>query len=151
MLFCCAIRDRIAKHPLPALADKRTILVCGYPGLKCAKPKIALTGPSVFRVKPLVPRQSSAASGVNAAREFRKFTDQPLTLRGSDYAAAVQTLNKAIERASGFLQSQRMCGRYRHPTDKELPKTGVKRRSYCGMLDRSTVNSKLGDLSLPHC
>jgi hypothetical protein len=30
--------------------------------------------------------------------EFRKFTDQPLTLRGGDYAHAVQALNKAIDR-----------------------------------------------------
>ena len=34
---------------------------------------------------------------VRAIREFRKFTDQPLTLRGSDYAHAVQELNKTID------------------------------------------------------
>ena len=42
---------------------------------------------------------------VNAIREFRKFTDQPLTLRGGDYAHAVQELNKAIDRAEGLLIS----------------------------------------------
>ena len=36
---------------------------------------------------------------VKAIQEFRKFTDQPLTLRGSDYAHAVQELNKVIDRA----------------------------------------------------
>jgi hypothetical protein len=36
---------------------------------------------------------------VKAIRKFRKFADQPLTLRGSDYAHAVQELNKAIDRA----------------------------------------------------
>ena len=34
---------------------------------------------------------------LKAIREFRKFTDQPLTLRGGDYAHAVQELNKAID------------------------------------------------------
>jgi len=38
-------------------------------------------------------------------REFRKFTDQPLTLRGGDYAGAVQALNRAIDRANGLLRS----------------------------------------------
>ena len=40
---------------------------------------------------------------VKAIREFRKFTDQPLTLRGSEYARAVQELNKAIDRADRLL------------------------------------------------
>jgi len=39
---------------------------------------------------------------LKAIREFRKFTDQPLTLRGGDYAHAVQELNKAIDRAEGL-------------------------------------------------
>jgi hypothetical protein len=50
-------------------------------------------------------RQLALEELVKAVREFRKFTDQPLTLRGGDYAAAVQALNKAIERANGFLRS----------------------------------------------
>jgi hypothetical protein len=49
-------------------------------------------------------RQIALDELVKAIREFRKYTDQPLTLRGSDYAHAVQELNKAIYRASGLLQ-----------------------------------------------
>ena len=41
---------------------------------------------------------------VNSIREFRKYTDQPLTLRGGEYAHAVQELNKAIDRANGLLR-----------------------------------------------
>jgi hypothetical protein len=49
-------------------------------------------------------RQLALDELVKAVREFRKYTDEPLTLRGSDYAHAVQALNGAIERASGLLQ-----------------------------------------------
>jgi len=49
-------------------------------------------------------RQLALEELVKAIREFRKFTDQPLTLRGGDYAGAVQALNKAIDRATGLLQ-----------------------------------------------
>ena len=49
-------------------------------------------------------RQLALAELVKAIREFRKFTDQPLTLRGGDYAGAVQALNKAIDRANGLLE-----------------------------------------------
>jgi hypothetical protein len=48
-------------------------------------------------------RQLAFAELVKAIREFRKFNDQPLTLRGGDYAGAVQALNKAIERAEILL------------------------------------------------
>ena len=42
---------------------------------------------------------------VHAIREYRKIADsKPLTLQGSDYAQAVQRLNKAIDRAEAFLQ-----------------------------------------------
>jgi hypothetical protein len=44
-------------------------------------------------------RQIAPDDLVKAIRGFRKFTDQPLTLRGSDYAASVQELYKAIERS----------------------------------------------------
>ena len=47
-------------------------------------------------------RQLALNELVKAIREFRKFTDQPLTLRGSEYAHAVQELNKAIDRAEGL-------------------------------------------------
>jgi hypothetical protein len=40
----------------------------------------------------------------HAIRGYRKFCEQPLTLRGSDYAHAVQELNKAIDQAEGFLK-----------------------------------------------
>ena len=41
---------------------------------------------------------------VKAIREFRKFTGQPLTLRGFEYAHAVQELNRAIDRADRLLR-----------------------------------------------
>ena len=42
---------------------------------------------------------------VKAIRECRRIADsKPLTLQGSDYAHAVQELNKAIDRAEGFLR-----------------------------------------------
>ena len=40
----------------------------------------------------------------HAIRGYRKAGEQPLTLRGSDYAHAVQELNKVIDRAQGLLQ-----------------------------------------------
>jgi hypothetical protein len=49
-------------------------------------------------------RQLALEELVKAVREYRKFTDQPITLRGGDYAGAVQALNKAIDRATGLLQ-----------------------------------------------
>jgi hypothetical protein len=48
-------------------------------------------------------RQVALDSLLKAIREFRNFTDQPLTLRGGDYAHAVQELNKAIDRADRLL------------------------------------------------
>jgi hypothetical protein len=48
-------------------------------------------------------RQIALDSLLKAIREFRKYTDEPLTLRGSDYAHAVQELNKAIYRVEGLL------------------------------------------------
>ena len=37
-------------------------------------------------------RQAASQILVHAINKFRKFTDQPVTLRGSDYAQAVQEL-----------------------------------------------------------
>jgi hypothetical protein len=48
-------------------------------------------------------RQFALDDLVKAIQEFRRFTDEPLTLRGGDYAHAVQELNKAIDRAAGLL------------------------------------------------
>jgi hypothetical protein len=49
-------------------------------------------------------RQSALTDLIHAIREYREAGEQPLTLRGSGYAHAVQELNKAIDRAEGFLQ-----------------------------------------------
>ena len=49
-------------------------------------------------------RQLAFNELVKAIREFRKFTDQPLTLRGSEYAQALQALNKVIDRAEGLVK-----------------------------------------------
>jgi hypothetical protein len=50
-------------------------------------------------------RQKALNELVKAIREFRKFTDQPLTLRGSEYAHAGQELNKAIDLAEKLVQN----------------------------------------------
>jgi len=53
--------------------------------------------------KTVIDRQIALDGLLKAIREFRQFTDQPLTLRGGDYAHAVQELNQAIDRADGLL------------------------------------------------
>ena len=56
--------------------------------------------------KALRERQTALADLVQAAREYRTLAEsKPLTLQGSDYAHAVQELNKAIDRAEGLIQS----------------------------------------------
>ena len=59
----------------------------------------------VFIGKTVKARQLALNELVKAIREFRKFTDQPLTLRGSEYAHALQELNKAIDRAEKLVQN----------------------------------------------
>jgi hypothetical protein len=54
--------------------------------------------------KSLKDRQNAITDLIHAIHEYRKLSDTPLTLQGSDYAHAVQELNKAIERAEGLLQ-----------------------------------------------
>lgn len=54
--------------------------------------------------KTLKDRQNALTDLIRAIREFRNLVDQPLTLRGSEYAHAVQELNKAIDRAEELLQ-----------------------------------------------
>jgi hypothetical protein len=49
-------------------------------------------------------RQNALTELIHAIREFRSLVDQPLTLRGSEYAHAVQELNKAIDTAEKLLQ-----------------------------------------------
>jgi hypothetical protein len=48
-------------------------------------------------------RQDALHDLVHAIHEYRKLADQtPLTLRGADYAQAVDELNKAVDRAEGL-------------------------------------------------
>ena len=54
--------------------------------------------------KALTERQIALDGLLKAICEFRKFTDQPLTLRGGDYAKAVLKLNQAIDRAQGLFK-----------------------------------------------
>jgi hypothetical protein len=54
--------------------------------------------------KTLKDRQNALNHLLQAVREYRKFADQPLTLRGADYAHAVRELNQAIDRAEELLQ-----------------------------------------------
>jgi len=50
-------------------------------------------------------RQTALTDLVHAIREYRKIAEsKPLTLQGSDYAHAVQELNKAIDSAGGMLR-----------------------------------------------
>jgi hypothetical protein len=54
--------------------------------------------------KALRDRQLALAELVHAIRQFRKIAEsKPLTLQGSEYAHAIQELNKAIDRADGLL------------------------------------------------
>jgi hypothetical protein len=54
--------------------------------------------------KTLQERQKAITDLLNAIREYRTLADHPLTLRGSEYAQAVQTLNKAIDLADRLLR-----------------------------------------------
>jgi hypothetical protein len=57
--------------------------------------------------KAIKDRQIVSAHLVHAIQEYRKFAEsKPLTLQGSDYAHAVQKLNKAIDRAEGFCNDE---------------------------------------------
>ena len=54
--------------------------------------------------KTLQEQQKAITDLLNAIREYRKWAEQPLTLRGSEYAHAVQSLNKAIDLADRLLR-----------------------------------------------
>jgi hypothetical protein len=54
--------------------------------------------------KALQERQTALAGLMHAIREYRKLSDQRFALRGSEYAQAVQELNKAIGCAQEILQ-----------------------------------------------
>ena len=53
--------------------------------------------------KTLKDRQKVLTQLIEAVREYRKLAEQPLTLRGSEYAHAVQELNNAMDRAEALL------------------------------------------------
>jgi hypothetical protein len=53
--------------------------------------------------KALRERHDALVALVKAIRDYRKFGDQPLTLRGSEYAHGLQELHKAIDRADRLL------------------------------------------------
>jgi hypothetical protein len=55
--------------------------------------------------KTLKDRHNALTDLVNAIRKYRKLEEEPLTLRGSDYAHAIQHLNQALDRAEELLQS----------------------------------------------
>jgi hypothetical protein len=54
--------------------------------------------------KTLQDHRNALTELLQAIRKFRKLVDEPLTLRGTEYAHALQELHKAIERAEGLLQ-----------------------------------------------
>ena len=54
--------------------------------------------------KSLKARQIIMEELVHAIKEYRKASEQPLTLRGSAYAHAVHELNKVVDRADGMLR-----------------------------------------------
>jgi predicted RecB family endonuclease len=50
-------------------------------------------------------RQEALSELIEAIRKYRKLAEKtPLRLQGSDFAQAVEELNKAIDRAEGLLQ-----------------------------------------------
>jgi Aldo/keto reductase family len=57
-------------------------------------------------------RQLALAELVHAVQHYRKVAEsKPLTLQGSEYPQAVQTLNKAIDRVEGLLIANLSLGR----------------------------------------
>jgi hypothetical protein len=49
-------------------------------------------------------RQDALSELIEAVRKYRKLAEKtPLTLQGSDFAQAVEELNKAIDRAEGLM------------------------------------------------
>jgi hypothetical protein len=54
--------------------------------------------------KTLQERQKALTDLVDATREYRTLADQPLTLRGSEYAHAIQELNPGIDRADRLVR-----------------------------------------------
>jgi hypothetical protein len=63
--------------------------------------------------KTLQERQKALTDLVDTVGEYRSLADQALTLRGSDCAEAVQTLNKAIDRLRTSFRLESCAGRSR--------------------------------------
>jgi hypothetical protein len=55
--------------------------------------------------KALKDRHNALIDLIRAIRDYRKLADRPLTLQGSEFAHALQELNKAIDRAEALLQN----------------------------------------------
>ena len=85
--------------------------VCGIELPPAAKKTIDLEGRVVKDgvKKALRDRQDALGNRVDTVRAYRKLADsKPLTLQGSDYAKAVEELNKAVERACQTLGRPRI-------------------------------------------
>jgi len=73
--------------------------------------------------KAVLDRQIALTDLVHAIREYRKLADTtPLTLQGSDYAHAVQELNKAIDRAEALCSNDFPSDAMRNPLSPEHQK-----------------------------
>jgi hypothetical protein len=96
------------RHAWQILQEIRFVLkdVAGLELPPAARKTIDLEGRVVKEGvrKSLKARQIIIEELVHAIREYRKASEQPLTLRGSAYAHAVQELNKAIDRADRLLR-----------------------------------------------
>lgn len=96
------------KRAWELLQEIRWVLkdVTGIEAAAPAKKTIDLEGRVVKDAvrKALEERQKAITDLLDAIREYRKRVDQPLTLRGSEYAQAVQTLNRTIDRADSLLR-----------------------------------------------
>jgi hypothetical protein len=100
--------------------------------------------------KSLKDRQNALTELVHVIQNFRKLAEkQPLTLQGSEYAHAVQELNKAIDRAEGCcndcpfaddtdgrLQKKSLLAgiiyRYHHTLDARSGPRALQSDSFCG-------------------
>jgi hypothetical protein len=90
---------------LPKVAKRGSITQSAAAGVDLAPPArktIDLEGRIVKDGvrKAVKDRQLALEELVKAIAEFRKFSDQPLTLRGGDYARAVQALNSRARDSS---------------------------------------------------
>lgn len=96
------------KRAWEILQEIRYVLkdTAGIEGQQPARKTIDLEGRVVKEAvrSALQDRQKALTRLIHAIREYRKFSEQPLALRGSEYAHAVQELNKAIDRAEDLLR-----------------------------------------------